>query len=296
VRLTTVHTASGTRAARVDNDWLSALDAPDVGGVLMNPNWRAIVEATPVSGDLGSLRKALLAPLVRKPPKIVCVGINYADHVAEMKAPTPEHPTLFAKFARALVGPHDPIVIPAVAPDLIDWEAELAVVIGRHGRHLDEPGARRAIAGYTAANDVSARDWQFSTMQWLSGKTFENTTPLGPVLVTGDEIDHASDLEIVCEVDGIVKQRSRTSQLIFSPERLVARVSAILTLEPGDLVLTGTPGGVGFARTPPEQLVPGSTVTTRIEGIGEMRNVCILEDLPTSRCHTLTATTDEEQT
>jgi len=183
-------------------------------------------------------------------------------------------------------------VIPAAAPDLIDWEAELAVVVGKHGRHLDEPGARRAIAGYTAANDVSARDWQFSTMQWLPGKTFEHTTPLGPVLVTGDEVDHASDLEIVCEVDGVVKQRSRTSQLIFTPERLVAHVSSILTLEPGDIILTGTPGGVGVARTPPEWLAPGSSVSTRVEGIGELHNVCILEDLKRSTSPASVAASD----
>jgi acylpyruvate hydrolase len=282
MRLTTVRTTSGSQAARLDDDRLTALDAPDVGSLLGNPDWRAIAEETPVTGDLGSLHDASLAALIPRPPKIICVGINYADHVAEMNAPTPEQPTLFAKFARALVGPYDPVVIPAAAPDQIDWEAELAVVIGRYGRHLDESGARRAIAGYTAANDVSARDWQFSTMQWLSGKTFEHTTPLGPVLVTGDEVDHAGDLEIVCEVDGIVKQRSRTSQLIFTPDRLVGHVSSMLTLEPGDLILTGTPGGVGHARTPPERLVPGSRVTTRIEGIGELHNICIAEGLTTS--------------
>jgi acylpyruvate hydrolase len=292
MRLTTVHTTTGTQAARLDNDRLTALGALDVGSLLVNTDWRAIAEATPVTGDLGSLHDASLAPLVPKPPKIFCVGINYADHVAEMNAPTPAQPTLFAKFARALVGPYDPIVIPAAAPDLIDWEAELVVVIGGYGRHLDEHGARRAIAGYTAANDVSARDWQFSTMQWLSGKTFEHTTPLGPVLVTGDEVNHAADLEIVCEVDGIVKQRSRTSQLIFTPERLVAHVSSMLTLEPGDLILTGTPGGVGAARTPLERLVPGMSVMTRIEGIGELRNLCISEELTTSTSPASAATTD----
>jgi acylpyruvate hydrolase len=296
MRLTTVRTASGTHAARLDNDRLTALDAPDVGRLLTNPDWRTIAETTPVTGDLGSLHVATLAPLVPKPSKIICVGINYTDHVAEMNAPTPEQPTLFAKFACALVGPYDPIVIPAAAPDQIDWEAELAVVIGSYGRHLDESGARRAIAGYTAANDVSARDWQFSTMQWLSGKTFERTTPLGPVLVTGDEVDHAADLEIVCEVDGIVKQRSRTSQLIFTPDRLVAHVSSMLTVEPGDLILTGTPGGVGAARTPPEWLVPGLSVTTRIEGIGELHNICISEDLTTSTFRASAATNNEEQT
>jgi acylpyruvate hydrolase len=291
MRLTTVRTTSGAQAARLDNDRLTALDAPDVGSLLSNPDWRAIAEARPVTGDMGSLHDALLAPLIPKPPKIFCVGVNYADHVAEMNAPTPAQPTLFAKFAHALVGPFDPIVIPAAAPDMIDWEAELAVVIGHRGRHLDEPGARRVIAGYTVANDVSARDWQFSTMQWLSGKTFEHTTPLGPVLVTGDDVDYAADLEIVCAVDDIVKQRSRTSQLIFTPDRLVAHVSSMLTLEPGDLILTGTPGGVGAARTPPEWLVPGSRVTSRIEGIGELHNVCISEDLTTSTSPALTATT-----
>jgi acylpyruvate hydrolase len=179
----------------------------------------------------------------------------------------PAHPTLFAKFAEALIGPYDNLVLPAES-DAVDWEAELAVVIGQRVRHADRDSARTAIAGYTVLNDITMRDWQFRTSEWLQGKTFEATTPFGPHLVTTDEV--APDAQIVCEVDGEVMQSSRISDLVFGPVELVRYISTILTLSPGDVIVTGTTGGVGHARTPPRYLHHGQKLVTRIAGVGEL--------------------------
>ena len=217
------------------------------------------------------------APVVLDPGKIVCVGVNYADHIAEMGREPPEFPTLFAKFTDALIGARDDIVLPAVSA-ATDWEVELALVIGRDVRHATDAEAASAIAGFTVANDVSMRDWQNRTLQWLQGKTFEHATPVGPWLVTPDEVGGtAPDLELRCEVDGVLRQQSRTGQLVFGPAAIVAYVSSVVTLRPGDLILTGTPGGVGAAMDPPVFLAPGQVVRTAIEGIGELVNRCVAE-------------------
>ena len=212
-----------------------------------------------------------------RPGKVVCVGLNYESHIREMGREPPEYPTLFAKFAEALVGPNDPIVLPSVS-DQVDWEAELAIVIGRAGRHVVSSDAPEHIFGFTILNDVSIRDWQNRTPQWLQGKTFEATTPLGPAVVTADELDGASDLLIRCEVDGKTMQEARTSDLWFSPNDIVSYVSEIVTLRPGDLIATGTPAGVGVGRDPQLFLRAGQTVRTTIEGVGEIVNVCVQED------------------
>ncbi|XVQ09583.1 fumarylacetoacetate hydrolase family protein [Spirillospora sp. CA-255316] len=245
------------------------LAAREADGVLAGPGGGA--------GEPGpEVDEADFAPLVTRPSKVVCVGLNYKDHILEMGRELPPHPTLFAKFADTLLGARDDLLLPA-ASEAVDWEAELAVVVGRRVRNADRRTARAAIAGFTVANDVSMRDWQRRTGQWLQGKAFEATTPLGPVLVTPDEVDGAEDLEISCTVDGVVKQRSRTSQLLFTPADIVAYVSAITTLHAGDVLLTGTPGGVGAGRTPAEYLRPGQVLTTTIEGVGSCRNACVEE-------------------
>ncbi|GAB89595.1 fumarylacetoacetate hydrolase family protein [Gordonia rhizosphera NBRC 16068] len=215
-----------------------------------------------------------LAPVVADPGKIICVGHNYRAHILEMGHPLPEVPNVFSKFATALVGPQDPITLWSESTDW-DWEAELALVIGRrvHGADMDE--ARAAIAGYTVANDISARDWQRRTSQWLLGKTFDTTTPVGPWLVSPDEVDHAADLEITCTVDGQVVQRSSTADLLFGPAELVSYLSTVMTLHPGDLVLTGTPAGVGAGRDPQVFLRAGQTVQTEIAGLGACANECV---------------------
>ncbi len=188
----------------------------------------------------------------------------------------PAHPTLFAKFADTLLGARDDLVLPAVSEE-VDWEAEPGVVVGAPVRRASTAQAAAAIAGYTVLNDVSMRDWQWRTTEWLSGKAFEATTPVGPWLVTPDEVGDAADLALRCEVDGRVMQSSRTSDLLFRPADLVAYVSRITTLRPGDLIATGTPGGVGVARTPRVFLAPGQVLRTVIEGVGECVNTCVAE-------------------
>ncbi len=272
--------AAPLRAGRLDGDRVVPLDAPDVGALLegaarARADWRSV--ATRDAGEPLAAEDCDLAPLVPRPSKIVCVGHNYRAHVAEMGAEVPTHPTLFAKFARALVGAWDPIVLPRESV-AVDWEVEMAVVVGRTVRRADPRLAASAIAGYTVANDVSARDWQRRTPQWLAGKTFEQTTPLGPALVSGDEVGDAADLAVRCSVDGEVRQDSRTSDLLFSPAELISYVSAIVTLDPGDVLLTGTPSGVGAGRTPPVYLAPGQVLRTEIEGLDHCENPCITEE------------------
>lgn len=259
----------------LDGDSYALLPHPDLGALLReNASWR---DARPGSGaERIDAATARLAPPVLNPGKIFCLGLNYRKHIEETGREVPSHPTIFGKFACALVGAQDDILLPAVS-DEADWEVELALVIGARARHVDEAGALAAIAGYTVLNDVSIRDYQYRTLQWLQGKTFESSTPVGPCLVTGDEVGDAADLEVRCEVDGVVMQRSRTSDLLFSPAEIVSYLSRIVTLEPGDLVSTGTPDGVGFTRTPPVFLVDGTVVTTYVEGVGEMRNRCVKE-------------------
>ena len=283
MRLTTIRTPAGTRAARVDGDRAVELEAPDVGALLAAGD-DARRDAAAARGPEHDLARADLAPVVPRPPKIICLGLNYEQHIREMGHEPPDVPTLFAKYTRALIGPRDPIVLPRAA-QLVDWEAELAFVIGRIVRHADDGAARDAIAGYTICNDVSMRDWQGRTSQWLQGKTFERSTPVGPVLVSPDELDDPGDLALRCEVDGVVRQDARTSDLVFDPVAIVRYVSTILTLEPGDLVSTGTPGGVGAGLDPPVFLRPGQVVRTVVEGIGELANPCVTEpdDRPQDR-------------
>lgn len=273
MKLATVRTAGGPRAARVDGDTATLLAFPDVGALLANPGWR---EAAAGAGESVPLAGADLAPVVPRPPKIICVGLNYRSHILEMGRELPSHPTLFGKYAGALVGPYDDVVLPRASAE-VDWEAELGVIIGAPVRHATPERAREAIAGYTVVNDVSCRDWQWRTTQWLQGKTFEATTPAGPVLVTGDEVGDAADLEVTCRVDGELMQQARTSDLLFDPAAVVAYVSEILTLEPGDLIATGTTGGVGAARDPKVFLKAGQQLRTEIEGVGACVNTCVPE-------------------
>lgn len=274
MRLGTIRTPDGTQAVSVEGGSTYRLPFADVGEVLAAHERLADLDA---SGEPGpSVESARCAPLVTRPGKIVCVGLNYRTHILEMGRELPQHPTLFAKFATSLIGATEEIVLPDGATS-VDWEAELAVVIGATARHVEATRARDVIAGYTVANDISVRDWQWRSSQWMQGKTFDRTTPLGPVLVTGDELGDARDLEISCSVDGIRWQQSRTSDLLFPPAELVAYVSEILTLLPGDVILTGTPGGVGAGADPSVFLSPGQRVVTTIEGIGECRNTCAPE-------------------
>jgi acylpyruvate hydrolase len=273
MRLATVRTASGPVAVRVDDGVAVEIDAPDVGALLTDPDWKAI--AARADGPAHDPPALDYAPLVLRPEKVVCVGLNYRNHILEMGHDLPEHPTLFAKYSSALVGAHDDIVLPRVS-EQVDWEVELAVIIGAAARHVSPTAAVDAIAGYSVLNDVSVRDFQNRTLQWLQGKTFEHSTPLGPELVTLDEVG-GGGLELSCDVDGEEMQKSVTSELVFQPNELVSYLSDIFTLVPGDVIATGTPSGVGHARTPPRYLQDGSLVVSRIEGVGELRNRCRVE-------------------
>lgn len=272
MRLASVRTANGTRAVRVEGDQHVDLGVADLSQLLALPDWERRAAA---DGDTADADGAELAPLLPRPGKIICVGLNYAAHIREMGRELPEFPTLFAKFAEALIGAHDDIEL---APEsaAVDWEAELGVVVGRRVRRADEDEAVAAIAGFTIVNDVTMRDWQYRTQQWLQGKTFEATTPVGPVLVTPDELpgEVRPTLTLRAEVDGETVQESRTDDLVFDPVHLVRYISTIVTLQPGDLIATGTPGGVGHARKPPRYLVDGSRLATEISDIGRLANVC----------------------
>lgn len=278
MRLATLRTdATTTVAVRVDD--ATALEipgVPDVGALLLDPRWRdRAASASGPTHRLSDIEPTAWAPVVPSPSKILCVGLNYANHIREMGRELPEYPTLFAKYPEALIGPYDPIVLPAVAADAVDWEAELTVVVGSTVRRASPEQASAAIAGYSVINDVTMRDFQYRTPEWFQGKTFEATSPLGPVMLTADEFRIGTELS--CTVDGEVVQSTMTDDLVFDPAALVAYISQIITLRPGDLIATGTPGGVGHARKPPRYLRPGSVLATAVDGIGECRNPIVAE-------------------
>jgi 2-keto-4-pentenoate hydratase/2-oxohepta-3-ene-1,7-dioic acid hydratase in catechol pathway len=218
-------------------------------------------------------KTARLLPPVPDPPKIVCLGLNYRDHAAESGAPIPQEPVLFSKYATALVGHGDAIVLPPVSQE-VDYEAELVVVIGRRGRNLTPAHVADYVAGYTIGHDVSARDWQLKKdqKQWMVGKTFDTFAPTGPVIVTPDEVPDPHNLPIRLRLNGETMQDSNTSQMVFTIGEVLAYLSQVFTLEPGDLIFTGTPPGVGFTRKPPVYLKAGDVVEVEIGGLGVLRN------------------------
>ena len=208
---------------------------------------------------------------IERPSKIVCVGLNYRDHAEEQGTPIPTAPLLFAKWPNALIGPGEPIVIPEEV-EQVDYEAELGVVIGRRTRRVGEREALDAVRGYVCVNDVSARDLQFADGQWTRGKSPDTFCPVGPRLVPREEIDDPQALAIRCTVNGQVLQDSSTAQMIFSVAEIIAYVSRVITLEPGDLIATGTPAGVGVFRDPKVLLKDGDEVTVEVEGLGALTN------------------------
>lgn len=216
---------------------------------------------------------------VEKPRKIIGVGLNYRDHAGEGGAELPAEPLMFGKFANAFAGPGDPIVLPPETGH-VDAEAELAIVIGRQARRVTPDDALDVVAGYTCANDVSARDLQFKDGQWLRAKGFDGFCPVGPRVVPTGELGEADDLRISQRVNGEALQDARTSLLVFGVRALVAHASSVFTLEPGDLILTGTPAGVGYFRKPPVALAPGDEVEVEIEGIGVLANPVAAEVSP----------------
>jgi 2-keto-4-pentenoate hydratase/2-oxohepta-3-ene-1,7-dioic acid hydratase in catechol pathway len=259
---------------------LSSLGAPSVldfiaGGEALSAKAAQFIAQAPQSArkPLSSVR--LLAP-IPKPRKLICVGLNYRDHAEETGSAIPDVPTIFNKFATAVIAPGDEIVLPNVskAPD---YEAEFAFVIGQGGRRITAGGWRKHVFGYTIVNDVSARDYQRATTQWLMGKTFDTFAPMGPWIVTADEIEDPHALDISMTINGEVLQNSNTRNLIFKIPDLISFLSSVFTLEPGDIVSTGTPAGVGMARNPQRFLKPGDTTVVKIAGIGTLSNPVVAE-------------------
>ena len=259
---------------------LSAAGFPDMLAVLAGgPEARSKIEnwvynpPKQFTAPLDSVK--LLAPVPR-PPKLILVGLNYRDHAIETKMEIPKIPTIFSKFSSSVIGPGDPIVLPKNSTQP-DYEAEFAFVIGTGGRHIRAERWQEHVFGYTLVNDVSARDFQMATTQWLMGKTFDTFAPMGPHIVSADEISDSHALDISIRINGEVLQHSNTRELIFKIPELVAYLSSVVTLEPGDVVSTGTPAGVGFARKPPRFLRPGDDVIVQVDQIGELRNPVIAE-------------------
>jgi 2-keto-4-pentenoate hydratase/2-oxohepta-3-ene-1,7-dioic acid hydratase in catechol pathway len=213
----------------------------------------------------------ILAPLAN-PSKILAAGLNYADHARESGTPPPSVPMLFAKTTNTLIGPGDPIVFRAADTTQVDYEAELGVVIGRRARDVAEGEALDYVLGYTAANDVSARDAQFADGQWLRGKSFDTFAPVGPAIVTPDQFGDVQAVRVLCRLNGETLQDGTTKEMIFGVAELISYTSRFWTLEPGDLILTGTPHGVGFARTPPVYLTDGDVVEVEVDRIGVLTN------------------------
>lgn len=279
MKLATLRTDGSTRAVVLDGDSLVDLGAPDLGAFLARPDWAqraaaALEDPTATRFDA----TGDLAPLVPNPSKVVLVGLNYRTHIQEMGRDLPEYPTLFSKYAETLIGARDDIQRPAET-EAFDWEVELAVVVGREVRRASEAEAESAIAGFTVLNDITARDWQFRTKEWLQGKNWESTTPVGPYLVTPDELPGGvrPELQVSLTVDGEQMQSDTTADLLFDPVDLVQYVSTMIRLNPGDVIATGTPGGVGHARKPARYLIGGETVVAEVEGLGRLENVVVKE-------------------
>jgi 2-keto-4-pentenoate hydratase/2-oxohepta-3-ene-1,7-dioic acid hydratase in catechol pathway len=282
MRLATIQTSAGPRAALLHDKTYFDLHATNPQ---LPASLRAILEGGPsllqavavVPHTPNAARypegSVKLLPPIPDPQKIICVGLNYRDHAAESGAAIPKEPVLFSKFTTALVGDGDAIVLPAVSRE-VDYEAELVLVVGKKGRHFTTENALEHLAGYTIGHDVSARDWQLRKdgKQWLAGKTFDTFAPTGPLLVTADEVPDPQALGIRLRLNGQTMQDSNTKQMIFSPAEVLAYVSQIVTLHPGDLIFTGTPPGVGFVRKPPIFLKPGDVAEVEIDGLGILRN------------------------
>ncbi len=282
MRLVTYQSKQGPRAAGVrGTDWIdlnttdnslptSLADLLALGDAGLKKAADAVAKGQPLPKGL-----KVLAPIPR-PEKVICIGLNYADHAKESGQAPPPEPVVFNKFVTAVAAHEDPIVLPEVS-DQVDYEAELVAVIGRGGRNIPVEKAASHVAGYCCGHDVSARDWQLKKAggQWLLGKSFDGFAPFGPELVTADEVGDPGNLKIALRLNGQTMQDSSTQQLIFPIEALVAYISQVCTLTPGDVIFTGTPPGVGGARKPPVFLKPGDIVEVEIEKLGVLKNRCV---------------------
>jgi 5-carboxymethyl-2-hydroxymuconate isomerase len=269
MHLGVIEAAGGPRLVEAGGDGVADLGfAGDVGALIaagVAPG--TLTRGAPAADGEG---ERLLAPL--RPGKIVAIGLNYRDHVIESRVAEPERPLVFTKFPSSVIGPEDEVVVDAELTERVDWEVELAVVIGRRMRNVPEAQALDHVFGYTVANDVSARDVQFGDVQWVRGKSFDTFCPLGPVVVTADELPDPQAVRLRTRVNGETMQDSSTAEMIFGVAELLAFCSRSFTLEPGDLLLSGTPWGCGDFMTPQRSLYPGDVVEVEAEGIGVLRN------------------------
>lgn len=291
MKLATFTQAGTTRIGVVDGEAIVDLSAaapnlPTEMCAFLAAGTAALATARQATEQVGAPRLALAdvtiqAPILR-PPKILAVGLNYRDHIAETGMQTPQYPMIFNKQSTAVTGPDTAIHVPRVSGD-VDYEGELAVVIGRFCRHVPKNRAAEVIAGYTIAHDVSVRDWQRRVPTFTMGKSFDTHCPLGPYLVTADEVGDPHALDLETRVNGEVRQSSNTCQLLFDCFDLVEHLSTAFTLEPGDVISTGTPGGVGFAMKPPKYLTPGDRVRIAIDKLGVLENHVVAEPEGTGR-------------
>ncbi len=271
MKLATFLQGSDLKVGIVQDDAITPL----TGGFDMRTlieNWDRLKGELKPAGNAVPLASVRLAAPVPNPSKILAIGLNYADHIAETGRPTPEHQVWFGKLANTINGPFDPVQIPK-ASDKIDYEVELVAVIGKRARHISYENAAAHVFGYMVGNDVSVRDWQRQTPQWLLGKSFDSHAPMGPWITTADEIGDPHRLGIRCRVNGETRQNSNTRELVFNVWDQIAHLSKAMTLEPGDLIFTGTPGGVGNAMTPPRLLKAGDVVRCEIDELGAIENV-----------------------
>ena len=285
MRLATIRLQDQPRPALLAGDQLVDLLSGDPG---LPNSVRGLLEAGP--GALAAASKAAASPKARRipvaegsflapipnPHKIVCLGLNYSDHAQETGAAIPKEPILFSKYATSLTGHNESIELPAVSQE-IDFEAELVIVVGKRGRYVPPAQAYEYVAGFMVGHDVSARDWQLKKdgKQWMAGKTFDTFAPTGPLLVTRDEVANEGNLKISLRLNGETMQDGNTSKMIFGVKEIIPYLSTIFTLEPGDLIFTGTPPGVGMARKPPVWLKAGDVTEVEIEGLGVLRNTCV---------------------
>jgi 2,4-didehydro-3-deoxy-L-rhamnonate hydrolase len=251
-------------------------DIPDIDATFFENGWMQRCETVDAAGEKMDVR---IGPPVACPSKIMCLGKNYTEHAKEGGSDDPERPLLFCKSINTLNGPYDPVLLP-VSSHQVDWEVELAVIIGKKGKRIAKADAFDYIAGFTVMNDVSGRDAQFADSQWYRGKTFDTFAPLGPALVTLDEIGGPvalADLNLTCTVNGVVMQNGNTADLIFDIPYLIENISEDITLMPGDVISTGTPSGVGIFRDPPIVLKAGDVVECSIEKIGAIKNQMVAQ-------------------
>jgi 2-keto-4-pentenoate hydratase/2-oxohepta-3-ene-1,7-dioic acid hydratase in catechol pathway len=285
MRLASLATPAGPRAAVLAGDHYVDLYATDMAlpasvRALLTGGPDALRAASAAAQSPAAVRiptaAVTLLPPVPDPGKIICIGLNYRDHAKENNRAIPAEPVVFAKFGNTLIGHGAPIRLPAVS-NKVDYEAELVVVVGKRGRDIAEADAMSFVAGYTVGHDVSARDWQFKgeEKQWTIGKTFDTFAPTGPHLVTADELPDPHVLQVRLRLNGETMQDSNTREFIFAVPKLIEYLSQVVTLEPGDLIFTGTPPGVGVARKPPVFMKAGDEVEVDIEGVGLLRNPVI---------------------